>query len=120
MSSGLTRLQEADRLLDFGYVDDTILPLKQKMSLSVSLITMSPGSTGRDIAYIISTPYPCPSERLSQATSPTSSFSIDAPPPTKRRRLSLSSVSDADEDDDEDKPLAARMTRGPDVPARTT
>ncbi|KAL4074222.1 hypothetical protein J3A83DRAFT_4091774 [Scleroderma citrinum] len=43
-------LQEADRLLDFEYVDDHMLPLRQTMQLPVSLITMSPASAGESAA----------------------------------------------------------------------
>ncbi|KAJ7703031.1 hypothetical protein B0H17DRAFT_1157163 [Mycena rosella] len=95
-------LQDVNKLLDFSYVDQDILSLRNQMRLPLSLmglanINSSPG-----------TPPSSASSALSEAEA--------SPPPAKKRRLSSSSLSGVASDDEEDRPLASRMglkTGGP-------
>ncbi|KAJ6500056.1 hypothetical protein C8R47DRAFT_971212 [Mycena vitilis] len=88
-------LQDMDKLLDFGYVDEDILSLRQQMKLPLSLM---------GLANINSSPEHPSSSPPSSASSVLSDIS---PPPSKKRRLSSSSLSGSD--DEEDRPLASRM-----------
>ncbi|KAJ7496124.1 hypothetical protein B0H11DRAFT_1716448 [Mycena galericulata] len=95
-------LQDVDKLLDFSYVDEDILSLRNQMKLPISLM---------GLANINSSPEHHSSSPPSSASSLLSDIS---PPPSKKRRLSSSSLSASD--DEEDRPLASRVgqkTAGP-------
>ncbi|KAJ6587080.1 hypothetical protein DFH09DRAFT_1142523 [Mycena vulgaris] len=95
-------LQDVNKLLDFSYVDEDILSLRNQMRLPHSSMPL----------VNISSP---PEHRSSSPPSSASSLLSDpSPPPSKKRRLSSSSLSASD--DEEDRPLASRMglkTGGP-------
>ncbi|KAJ7188073.1 hypothetical protein C8R46DRAFT_1053576 [Mycena filopes] len=88
-------LQDVNKLLDFSYLDEDILSLRNQMRLPISLM---------GLANINSSPEHHSSSPPSSASSALSDIS---PPPSKKRRLSSSSLSASD--DEEDRPLAARM-----------
>ncbi|KAF7321801.1 Histone GCN5 superfamily [Mycena kentingensis (nom. inval.)] len=88
-------LQDADKLLDFSYVDGDILSLRNQMRL----FSDRHSSQASD-PHLSDPPSP---------PSPGSSLSEEgSPPPSKRRRVSFSS-SLSGSDDEEDRPLAARI-----------
>ncbi|KAK7005657.1 histone GCN5 superfamily [Favolaschia claudopus] len=90
-------LQDMNKLLDFGYVDEDILSLRNQLKLPLSLMS---------VANISSSPEQPLSSPPSSASSVLSDISA---PPSKRRRVSFSSSSLSASDDEEDQPLASRV-----------